>query len=450
MKDSTAQQIISTRIIKTESIDWRSMSFIQSDDFKTWTPEAKQKLKTSVVENNFAQPFYVWYDGRKGDIFCLDGAHRVLILMELAEEGMQVPSKLPATFIKCKNKKEAAKLVLIYSSMYAKVSQTGLFDFMEMYKLDYESMKDQVDLPDFSFDRYEQKFDMAGIGEEQAAFEFNADDKIIVAAGDCFQLNDHKIFCGDFDDRLMTYVIDTPARILLTDPPYNIKINSFLKVTEPHQDFKVGAGEMNDEEFVSFITKVMTRAVDHTVDGSIHYIFMDWRHSWHMTQAAAYIYGSPVPKQLCVWNKDVMANGSFYRSNHELCFIFKSGEAKHLSHLELKDRTRTNVWNYPSPNSMSNPDRAEQRDHPTPKPVAMFADAILDTTNPGDIVLDFFLGSGTTIIAAEQTKRKCYGAELEPKFVQHIIKRYISYCNKNSLKVKFQHANGTLTLNDFI
>jgi DNA modification methylase len=271
------------------------------------------------------------------------------------------------------------------------------------------------------------------------------------------------------------------ARILICDPPYNLPANFFTNKDEKrHDDFAMGAGEMSDEEFVTFLEAIMKGGVDHTVEGGIHYVFMDWRHVWHMTEAGRRVYGSVIPKQLCVWKKDNMANGSFYRAQQELCFvfasaaaknlwnrdlldeggfykeneelvfIFKNGEsAKHLSHLDMADRIRTNVWNYPSAVSIKNPDRYLIKDHPTPKPVAMIADAILDTTNLGEGVIDWFLGSGTALIAAEKTGRVCYATEIKPQYVQSIIKRYVLFCTKNNKPVDFQHINGSLTLNDF-
>jgi len=133
-----------------------------------------------------------------------------------------------------------------------------------------------------------------------------------------------------------------------------------------------------------------------------------------------------------------------------LVFIFKNGDgAAHLSHLALKDRIRSNVWNYPSATSTANPDRYELKNHPTPKPVQMIADSILDTTNPGDVVIDWFLGSGTCLIACEQTDRHGRFTEIEPKYVQGDIIRFINYCSKRDVEVNFTHLNGTLTLNDF-
>ena len=206
---------------------------------------------------------------------------------------------------------------------------------------------------------------------------------------------------------------------------------------------------MSDKEFVDFLRKVMESATVYTTPGSLHYYFMDWRHVWHMTEAAREIYGSPTPKQMCVWNKDTMALGSFYRSKHELVFIFKNGEGKHTSHLELKDRVRSNVWDYPSANSGANKEKSILKDHPTPKPVQLVADAILDSTNKGDIVIDFFLGPGTTLIACQATERKCYATEIEPRYVQQSLIRYINFCDKNGIQVKFNHENGSLTINSF-
>ena len=309
-----------------------------------------------------------------------------------------------------------------------------------------------------------------------------AEEELILKPGDLFELNGHRLICRSFSDNdtINLLMAGEKARILNCDPPYNLPANFFTNKDEKrHKDFAMGAGEMSDEEFVRFLQSIMETAQAHTLPGAIHYIFMDWRHVWHMTEAARKVYGSAIPKQMCVWNKDMMANGSFYRAKHEICFvfesqqakalwnndmldnggfykdndelifIFKNGDAKHLSHLELKNRIRSNVWNYPSATSTANPDKFELKNHPTPKPVQMIADSILDTTNENDIVIDFFLGSGTCLIACEQTNRRCYATEIEPKYVQGDIKRYINYCTKRDININFRHLNGDLNLTAF-
>lgn len=482
MPELTPVSPLKSRVIKTDLINWKEFQFIQQDNFKDLPQEAKDKLKASILANNFTQPFYVWQEDNTGIIYCLDGKHRTIILDELRAEGYDIPYLLPATFIDCVDKKEAARLVLIYSSIYAKISQKGLFDFVEEYELNFSEIKDTIDIPDLSIERFEQKFDLFDItgGEEPEVIV--DDEDLIVKPGDLFEINGHRIICGSFtDEDTVNLLMDgEKARILNCDPPYNLPANFFTNKDEKrHKDFAMGAGEMTDDEFVWFLQSIMETAQTHTLPGAIHYIFMDWRHVWHMMEAGRKVYGSPIPKQMCVWNKDMMANGSFYRAKHELCFvfsspqakslwnndmldnggfyknneelvfIFKNGDEKHLSHLELKDRIRTNVWNYPSATSMANPDRYELKNHPTPKPVQMIADSILDTTNEGDIVIDWFLGSGTCLIACEQTNRRCYATEIEPKYVQGDIKRYINYCTKRDININLRHINGDLNLTSF-
>lgn len=480
MPELTEKQGLKSRVIKTALVNWRELQFIQQNDFKDLLPEAAQKLKASIVANNFTQPFYVWQEETTGIIFCLDGKHRTKMLEELMTEGYDVPYLLPATFIQCESKQEAARLVLIYSSIYAKITQQGLFDFIQLYELEYDNIRHQMDIPEFSTDRFEQKFDLFQTGEAEIK-EVEDNGELIVKEGDLFELNGHRLICSSFQDHLSLekLMYGKKGRILNCDPPYNLPSNFFSNLD--HKNFAMGGGEMTDDEFVYFLATIMQAAIMHTVPGAIHYIFMDWRHVWHITEAAKRVYGSAIPKQMCVWNKDLMANGSFYRSKHELCFVFSNEQAKalwnkdlldyggfykdnnelvfifkaadddvkHLSHLELKDRIRSNVWDYKSATSLASPERFELKNHPTPKPVQMIADAILDTTNQKDIVIDWFLGSGTALIACDQTDRLCYATELEPKFIQSSIKRYISHCQKTGKDINFNHLNGSLTLNDF-
>jgi DNA modification methylase len=477
------QNEIKSIILNTSNIDWRKLEFIQDENFKEWINNGDKKLIDSILKYQFCDPFKVWQDG--DTIYCLDGKHRFLDLLKVEELGHKIPDELPATFMNCKNIEAAAELVLVYSSNYAKITQQGLFDFVSKFNLDLPSMKDVINISDFSMERFEQKFDFydTSNGEEQ---HVEVDEKnIIVKPGDLFELNGHRLICGSFTnpDDVSALMQEDKARIINCDPPYNLPANFFTNKDEQrHKDFAMGAGEMTDEEFVQFLALIMTTSVANSVPGAIHYIFMDFRHSWHMTEAARRVYGNPQPKQVCVWEKDMFANGSFYRAQHELCFvfcdekskalwqkdildeggefykdnnewcfIFKNGDAaKHLSHLELKNRIRSNVWKYPSATSMANPDRFELKNHPTPKPVIMIADSILDTTNEKDIVIDWFLGSGTCLIACQHTNRIGRFTEIEPMYVQSAIIRYINYCNRNGIEVNFTHSNGKLTLKNFL
>lgn len=473
---------ITSRVLKTEAIEWMSLKFIQHDDFKEWIDDGESKLKSSLLKYQFVDPFKVWEN--EGKVYCLDGKHRFKDLLLLQESGVNVPKKLPATFMHCESFEDAAKLVLVFSSQYAKITQQGLMDFVNKFDLELPEINDSMILPEFSMQRFEQKFDAYNTSDSEEEHVNISPESSNVSKGDIFQINGHRILCGSFKDAeaVKKLIKGEFARIVNCDPPYNLPANFFTNKDEKkHKDFAEAAGEMSDEEFVLFLSNIMSASIENTLPGSIHYIFMDFRHSWHMTEAARRVYGNPQPKQVCVWNKDLMANGSFYRAkqelcfifsdekakalwnkdivdnggdfykdNNEWCFIFKNDEkAKHLSHLDLKHRIRSNVWNYPSGASRANPDRFELENHPTPKPVQMIADAILDTTNPNDIVIDWFLGSGTCLIACEQTKRRGRFTEIEPHFVEGAIQRYLNYCQRKSLNVNFTHLNGNLTLKDF-
>jgi DNA modification methylase len=248
--------------------------------------------------------------------------------------------------------------------------------------------------------------------------------------GDLWQLGKHRVLCGNSllaasYERLMG---GAKADLLITDPPYNVVIDGHatgLGKTH-HREFGMASGEMSSTEFTDFLRKAMLAARDHSVAGSLAYYFMDWRHMTEILSAGHEVYTELL--NLCVWAKSNGGMGSFYRSAHELVFLFKNGTGSHRNNVQLGKfgRYRTNVWNYPGANSFSRSDAEGNllALHPTPKPVALIADAIKDCTARGDLVLDPFLGSGTAVIAAERAGRRCYGLELDPLYVDTIIRRW--------------------------
>jgi hypothetical protein len=188
----------------------------------------------------------------------------------------------------------------------------------------------------------------------------------------------------------------------------------------------MASGEMDQAEFTAFLAQALRNLAAFSAAGSLHYICMDWRHLEELLAAGGDVYGEL--KNLCVWVKDNAGMGSLYRSRHELVLVFKQGGGAHRNNVELGrfGRNRSNVWQYPGANSFAR-GGAEGNLlalHPTVKPVALVADAILDCSARGDIVLDAFLGSGTTVIAAERTGRRCYGIELDPAYVDTAIRRW--------------------------
>ncbi len=252
----------------------------------------------------------------------------------------------------------------------------------------------------------------------------------VTREGDLWQLRQHRVFCGDALARASYSVLfeREKAAAVFTDVPYNVPINGYVcgKGKTRHSEFKMGSGEMSDAEFTDFLHRACQLMVSYTAPGSLHFHCMDWKHVRELLEAASGPYTEL--KNICVWVKENAGMGSLYRSQHELVFVFKNGRAPHRNNIELgkHGRYRTNVWRHASVSSFG---RATEEGrlsalHPTIKPTQMVVDAILDCTARGDLVLDPFLGSGTTVIAAERTGRRCYGLEIDPIYVDVIVRRW--------------------------
>jgi DNA modification methylase len=260
---------------------------------------------------------------------------------------------------------------------------------------------------------------------------------VVTQAGDLWVLGNHRLLCADAReeaayDRLLE---GAKAQFVFTDPPYNVAIDGNVcglgRIR--HREFAMGRGEMSEAEFTSFLETIFERLAEHTVDGSIHQICIDWRHMWEMLAAGRAVYREL--KNLCVWNKTNAGMGSFYRSKHEMIFVWKSGSTGHINNFELGQhgRNRTNVWDYAGVNSMRAGRLEELAMHPTVKPVALVADAIKDCSGRGGLVLDPFCGSGTILIAAERTGRKARSLELDPSYVDVAVRRWQTYTGKAAI-----------------
>lgn len=249
-----------------------------------------------------------------------------------------------------------------------------------------------------------------------------------VDPGDLWQLGAHRLACGDaLDAAVVAQLMEgEAARMVFSDPPYNVRIDGHVGGSgrTRHREFAMAAGEMTVPEFTDFLTRAFRNMADHSLDGSIHFLCMDWRHVGEMLAAGGAVYDAL--KNLVVWAKDNGGMGSFYRSRHELVFVYKLGTAPHLNSFELGQhgRYRTNVWNYRGVNSLRPGRMDELRLHPTVKPVQMIADAIKDVSGRGEIVLDLFGGSGSTLIAAEKTGRRARLVELDPIYCDRILARW--------------------------
>lgn len=267
------------------------------------------------------------------------------------------------------------------------------------------------------------------------------DDEVIPAvpesprtkAGDIWILGDHRIGCGDSRDiAFLKRVVGTDAQVdaAFLDPPYNVRISGHANTSDRHREFAMASGEMSGTEFRTFLTETLGACKTVSRDGAVHFVCMDWRHMEDVTAVAHDIYGAFL--NLCIWNKSNAGMGSLYRSKHELVFVYRVGEAAHLNMVELgkHGRNRTNVWDYASVNSFRGSRREDLALHPTVKPTGLVADAIKDVTKHGDLVLDIFLGSGTTLIAAERAGRRFRGVEIDPAYVDVALERWSALTGK--------------------
>jgi DNA modification methylase len=292
--------------------------------------------------------------------------------------------------------------------------------------LDFDIEAIGFELPEIDFRI--QSLDAPDAADKADEFEAAAG-PVVSIAGDLWLLGPHRLYCGNALDATAyaTLMESEKAAAVFTDPPYNVKIDGHVSGNGSitHREFAMASGEMSEGEFADFLTASMKEICTHTMPGALVFACMDWRHMREMLAAGRTSECELL--NLCVWAKSNGGMGSLYRSRHELVFVFKNGSEAHLNNVQLGrfGRNRTNVWNYPGFNGFA---RKGSEDalalHPTVKPIALVADAILDSTKRNDIVLDPYIGSGTTILAAERTGRRCFGIEIDGRYVDTAVQRW--------------------------
>ena len=320
-------------------------------------------------------------------------------------------------------------------------------EFGELISID----PDLIDLTGFSMAEIDLILDPEATEEKTDPLdevpEFPTDQEIVTCAGDTFLLGDNKILCGDSQkqhtfDQLMG---GEKARAIITDPPFNIPIENNVsglgKVK--HGDFAMAVGEMSFDGFTTFLKTMFVLGMSCLAGGGLIYVFMDRRHLEELFAAARMAALEIV--DLAIWDKMSGGMGGLYRSQHEPCAVFKSGNHPHLNNVQLgkHGRYRTNVWQHRGLSSFGR-GRAEALEaHPTIKPANLLAEVIKDCTKRGDLVLDPFVGSGSTIIAAQKTGRRCFGIELEPRYVDVAIRRWETLTGQQAV-----HAASGLTFTE--
>jgi DNA modification methylase len=382
--------------------------------------EEKQiELRKSIEDFNIVDTPVLNLDG-----VLISGQRRLEALFELGRADDIIDVRVPNRLLT----EDEVKRYCLLANTHA-----GEWDLIKLEANFADIYHDILDMPEITADL--QSSDLLDKAKSKEVvddgFDEVPDENAVPVAklGDVFELNSHRLICGDCTDYSILKILMNGklADMVFTDPPYNVRVQNIVGLGKTkHDEFAMASGEMNKTRFSRFLEDVFLNLIKSTTNGSIHFICMDWKHTNELTTAGK-IYTEF--KNLIVWVKDNGGMGTFYRSKHELIFAYKNGKGKHTNNFQLGQtgRYRTNVWEYAGMNSVGNIERDLLEDHPTVKPVKLVADAILDCSNFNNIILDSFLGSGTTLIAAEQTSRVCYGSELDEKYVDIIIRRYMRF-----------------------
>ena len=381
-------------------------------DVRPADPAHVREVAASIVTLGFCAPVLIDRDNR-----VLDGWVRV----EAARQAGL--THLPCVVADHLNAAEARLLRIALN----RLGEKGRWDLgalqLEMTELIVEDMP--IEIAGFSAIELDQiLLDEEPAATEAGPLEPEGTDDPVARLGDIFCLGRHRVACGDARDAelLARLVAGEAMRLVLTDVPYNVPIQGHV-TGAGHREFAMASGEMSKPEYLAFNAAWMAAAEHHLVDGGVLATFIDWRGYPAIHHAAE--AGGLEPLNLVVWSKTNAGMGSLYRSGHELLPLFKKGRAPHINNVELgrHGRWRSNVWSYPGASSLGSEARQGLRSHPTVKPTTMLHDALLDLTCRDEIVLDPFLGSGSTLIAAAAAGRICHGVELDPRYVDVIVRR---------------------------
>lgn len=381
------------------------------------SPRQIRAIARSIASSGFLNPIIV---DEAGEIIAGHGRLEAAKLAGLAEVPVLTASNLS----------EAQKRAYrIADNRLAEVGSSWSLDKLELevgsiLELDIDF---DIELTGFDLRELELQFDAAAPEEPEEEGVPPLPTRSVSRIGDMWRIGDHLLVCGDATEQesYRKLLGREPAAMMFTDPPFNVPIRGHVTGNgrTGHREFIQASGEMSETEFQQFLLSFMMLASRFARPGSLHFICMDWRGLKPLLLAAAVAYDEQV--NLCVWAKTNAGMGSLYRSQHELVGVFKNGRAAHLNNVELgrNGRHRSNLWTYAGMNSFSAERDEALAMHPTVKPLALVRDAILDVSRRGDIILDPFGGSGTTLIAAEKTGRRARLIELDPLYCDLIITR---------------------------
>ena len=393
---------------------------------KTITRANLDKLKGSIRKHGFFVPVFVWQKTPASKAYIIDGHQRVKALEQFRDEGEEIPP-IPVEYITAKTKKDAAEKLLAVTSQFGDFDIDGLALFGADYNLDDISFMD-VRLVDTEF-----------VWPEPKAEETEGDDDIpkdvepITKTGDLWLLGEHRLLCGDAtsEEDVARLMDGEKADMVFTDPPYGVDIQERdMQQADVRGRRKDGLGIQNDDltgdTLSDFLRLAFAAALGETSPGACWYVCappgVDYRRPLNELAEIG------VARHGIVWVKDrfVMGRCDYHYRHESIIYGWTPGAA----HQPPPDRKVDTVWEFDRPGA--------SKEHPTMKPVDLVAEAVGNSSKTGEMVLDPFLGSGTTVLACEKLNRKCYGLEIDPHYCDVIVQRYGDWCEANSRPCKVE------------
>ncbi len=418
------------KVIKSERVAWRSLKWLQSEELKS--PVSIEKLVESLVKNGLIRGFHIWEDP-EGERWILDGHHMKMALEQIEEKKLlEIPDDLTCYFIDCEDRKEAGRIVLLHSATYAELTATGLMEHLADFDLNLDELDSMISLESFALMDAEQLaldelMKSQGLDEDaEDGFQSLLPEAAISKEGDLYELVSgagmvHRVICGDSTQaEVVSRLMDgAQAHMVVTDPPYGVYY-------DPSWRAKTTGGKIKSTGKVKNDDQADWQVVYALFDAQVIYVWHGGLHS-HTVAQNLIDCGYSLIAQI-IWNKQspAMSRGD-YHWKHEPCWYAVKKNRKH--HWQGA-RDQMTVWDIRNLSAKSVQEQEGQTGHGTQKPIECMRRPMVNNSRPGDLIADPFLGSGSSLIAAEQMHRVLYGCELDPCYVDVEITRWIHWMEK--------------------
>ncbi len=405
-------------------------------DLKEFSDAAYENIKDRILEVGFKYLFFYWED-KSGKKFIIDGHHRKKTLERMRDEGAELPEAFPCLKVEASSKKEAAKELLYLNSHYGKMTNAGLKDFLEKFKIKPVEIEKVNIVP--------INADLKKVADKMLNQENESDDSIpepaesITKPGDVWSLNGHRIVCGDSTDGAVISELlgERRADVIITDPPYGVSVNegdeADLKARNRRTDGKmVENDDLTGDNLRAFLAKSFEVCYAYLKKGGSIYVFHSEAMGNDIIFRTTFQDAGFYNAQIIIWKKDIFAFGrqDYHWSHEPIIYGWKKGG----SHKFYGEKNQSTVWDCDRPKRSA--------EHPTMKPVDLITKALENSSKAGDIVFEPFLGSGSTLIGAEKMERICFGTELSPQYVDVVVTRWIKWMQENDRKISLVELNG--------